>query len=165
MEDSSGVLPRLAGRPILVRIRASLGSHLAATSIPRRVILLDRAVLVQTGDFERILVHEIFHFAWVRMSNATRRSWETVLVAEFEVGHAGELGWSAEWRKSRLTDADRTARSAKWRRYVCESFCDSAAWMFSGVVAHEEFTAGMRARRARRRWFLRTFPATSNLPV
>ena len=77
-----GVLPPLSGRPIRVELRRSLGPHLAATHIPRRVILLDAGLLAQPGEFERILVHEIFHFAWVRLSNQTRRSWEGVLAAE-----------------------------------------------------------------------------------
>ena len=40
------MLPPLAGRPIRVELRASLGPHLAATHIPRRVILLDAGLLV-----------------------------------------------------------------------------------------------------------------------
>jgi hypothetical protein len=73
------MLPRLAGRAIRVEMRRSLGPHLASTSIPGRLILLDAEVLRSTGEFERILVHEIFHFVWTRCSNATRLSWEQVL--------------------------------------------------------------------------------------
>ena len=59
------MLPPLAGRSIRVELRASLGPHLAATHIPRRVILLDAGLLEaklgdQAGEFERILVNEIF---------------------------------------------------------------------------------------------------------
>ena len=83
---------------------ASLGPHLAATHIPRRRILLDAGLLrADPGEFERILVHEIFHFAWVRLSNQTRRSWEGVLAAELAARARGELGWSSEWRKNKLT--------------------------------------------------------------
>jgi hypothetical protein len=147
------LLPPLAGRPIRVEIRRSLGPHLAATSIPRRVILLDRELLSTRGEFERILIHEIFHFAWVRLSNADRRSWERLLAAEIRSRAAGELGWSAEWRKAKLTRSDVRSRSAKWRRYACESFCDSAAWLFGGLARHEEFTLTVSHRRARGRWF------------
>ena len=100
------MLPPLSGRPIRVEIRRSLGPHLAATHIPRRVILLDAGLLAQPGEFERILVHEIFHFAWVRLSNQTRRSWEDVLAAEFAARARGELGWSSEWRKDKLKRSD-----------------------------------------------------------
>ena len=100
------MLPPLAGRPIRVELRTSLGPHLAATHIPRRVILLDAGLLDERGEFERILVHEIFHFAWVRLSNKTRRSWEGVLAAELASRARGELGWSAEWRKDKLKRSD-----------------------------------------------------------
>ena len=56
------MLPRLVGGPIRVEIRRSLGSHLAGASIPRRVILLDAAVLARRGEFERILIHEVISF-------------------------------------------------------------------------------------------------------
>lgn len=159
------MLPRFDGAPIRVEIRASLGAHLAAASIPRRVILLDRAVLARRGELERILIHEIFHFTWVRMSNADRVSWEHVLGGELRANIRGELGWSAEWRKAKLIPRDGLTRSAKWRRYACESFCDSAAWLFAKVGRHEEFTLDAGARRARKAWFLRTFPATFAIPI
>lgn len=155
----------MAGRPIRVELRRSLGPHLAATSIPRRRILLDREVLLKPGEFERILVHEIFHFAWVRLANQKRRSWERLLASELRAGAAGELGWSAEWRKSNLAASDTARRSARWRRYACESFCDSAAWMFAGLRRHDEFTLHRASRRARRDWFQRTFPATCPIPI
>jgi hypothetical protein len=144
------MLPPLTGPPIRVELRKSLGPHHAATSIPRRLILLDRGVLSKKGDFERILIHEIFHFAWVRLSNETRRSWENLLASERE---PGELGWSAEWRKLKLNSSDAGQRSPKWKRYTRESFCDSAAWLFSGLPRHDEFTLASTARRARKAWF------------
>jgi hypothetical protein len=147
-------LPELTGRPIHVEIRPSLGPHLAATFIPARRIFLDAEVLIRRGEFERILIHEIFHFAWVRLSNPRRRSWETLLAGEAE---RGELGWSAESRKSRLRASDRTKRTPAWRSYVCESFCDSAAWLWSGLKRHDEFTLPASARRARRNWLEREF--------
>ena len=140
------MLPALEGRPVRVEMRKSLGPHHAATSIPRRLILLDRGVLDQRGDFERILIHEIFHFAWVRLSNEGRRDWEKVLAAEKS---SGELGWSAEWRKLRLTPSD--AR---------ESFCDSAAWLFSELKTHDEFTLPARDRRVRKDWFQKKFASS-----
>jgi hypothetical protein len=153
------VLPRLVGDPIRVEIQRSLGSHLAGASIPRRLILLDSAVLARPGEFERILIHELFHFAWVRLSNHQRFAWERVLADELQERVKGELGWSAEWRKEILTRADPRLRSPKWRRYACESFCDSAAWMFAGLRAHDEFTLFAASRRRRRHWFTEQFPA------
>ncbi len=141
------------GDPIRVEIRRSLGSHMAGASIPRRLILLDAAVLARRGEFERILIHELFHFAWVRLSNQKRRAWERVLAGELRDRVRGELGWSAEWRKETLTFADPRFRTPKWRRYACESFCDTAAWMFAALSAHDEFTLAAASRRLRRRWF------------
>jgi len=148
------MLPPLSGLPVRVELRDTLGPHLAATSIPRRLILLDREVLLKRGDFERILIHEIFHFVWVRLSNASRRDWENLLAAE---ASPGELGWSAEWRKLKLQSSDAKLRSPKWRRYARESFCDSAAWLFSELKIHDEFTLRVSSRRARKAWFQRNF--------
>jgi hypothetical protein len=159
-------LPPLSGQPIRVELRRSLGPHLAATSIPRRLILIDSQTLRGSGDFERILVHEIFHFAWPRLSNQTRWSWEDLLRSEFRARATGELGWSAEWRKEKLKGKlARTDRAQipslpstpAWRRYACESFCDTAAWLFSGLRDHDEFTLAQRFRRLRARWFHRRF--------
>jgi hypothetical protein len=147
------LLPPLSGNPIRVEIRATLGPHLAATHIPRRVILLDAGLLDEGGEFERILVHEIFHFAWVRLSNQKRWSWEGVLAAELAAGARGELGWSSEWRKNKLTRAAVRGRKPAWRRYVCESFCDTSAWLCAGLRRHDEYTLAAGCRRIRRRWF------------
>jgi hypothetical protein len=159
------VLPPLTGRPIRVQIRRSLGPHLASTDIPRRRILLDAEVLAHRGDFERILIHEIFHFAWVRLSNQTRWSWESVLKAELSRRRPGELGWSAEWRKQKLTRADVRRRTPAWRRYACESFCDTSAWLCAGLRKHDEFTLPGPLRQVRRRWFARSVLGLAPVPV
>ena len=159
------MFPKLVGDPIRVEIRRSLGSHLAGASIPRRLILLDAAVLARRGEFERILIHELFHFAWVRFSNQKRVAWEKLLAGELRNRAKGELGWSAEWRKEVLKRADPRLRTPKWRRYACESFCDSAAWMFAGLRAHDEFTLAAAFRRPRRRWFTEQFPASRPVSV
>ena len=148
------MLPNLLGPPIRVELRDTLGPHLAATSIPKRLILLDQEVLEKQGDFERILIHEIFHFAWVRLSNTSRRDWENLLASEKA---SGELGWSAEWRKLKLDASDARLRSPKWRRYARESFCDSAAFVYADLKTHDEFTLPARPRRARKSWFRRNF--------
>ena len=153
----------MTGQPIRVSLRRSLGPHLAATHIPERYILLDSEVLRNRGDFERILVHEIFHFVWVRLGNATRRSWEEVLASDWE--KSGELGFSAEWRKKKLERADVQSRTPAWRRYACESFCDSGAWLHAGLRRHEEFTLSAPFRRQRRAWFAQNFPATAAISI
>jgi hypothetical protein len=148
-------LPNLAGRSIEIRIRRSLGPHLAATFVRRRLILLDSEVLAERGDFERILVHELFHFVWIRLSNAVRRDWERTIERELRKRARGELGWSAERRKLTLAASDVRRRSKAWRLYACESFCDTAAWRFAGLNHHAEFTLARGFCRARRAWFQR----------
>jgi hypothetical protein len=153
IRESTARLPKLSGKPIAIRIRPSLGPHLASTFLRRRLILLDAEVLTQRGDFERILVHELFHFVWIRLSNATRRDWERTIARELEKQARGELGWSAERRKLKLAAGDRQRRSKAWRLYACESFCDTAAWRYAGLRTHSEFTLAAAFRRARRDWF------------
>jgi len=116
----------------------------------RRLVLLDSEVLEQRGDFERILVHEIFHFAWLRLGNKKRRAFEQLVSHEIKNGARGELGWSAESRRRKLTLRDRQNRTRRWREYCCESFCDTGAWLYSGVRKHDEFTLALRLRKARR---------------
>lgn len=112
-------------------------------------------MLARRGEFERILVHELFHFVWVRLSNSVRRDWEQTLAREFLNRAAGELGWSAERRKCKLTAGEVRRRSKRWRLYACESFCDTAAWRFAALGTHEEFTLAPAFRRIRRTWFAR----------
>lgn len=159
------MLPILSGRPIRVDVRPSLGAHIAASSIPGRRIYLASSVFARRGEFERILIHELFHFCWVRLSNARRRAWEQVLARECAARAKGELGWSAEWRKAALHRGDVLLRTPRWRRYACESFCDTAAWMYGGLRAHDEFTLASRARAARREWFAQCFPKGVTITV
>src|SRR4029077_6557643 len=93
---------------------------------------------------------------WLRLGNDRRRSYERLLAGEIRGEGHGELGWSAEWRKGKLARHDCTVRTRRWREYCCESFCDTAAWLYAGVARHEEFTLVKQARSARRAWFTRT---------
>jgi hypothetical protein len=117
--------------------------------------LRERKILFDcTGaEFPRIFVHEFFHFVWLRLGNRKRRSFEALLAAELEARARGELGWAAESRKRALTVADRPQRTRCWREYCCESFCDTAAWQYSGVTRHPEFTLSNRWRLRRSDWF------------
>jgi hypothetical protein len=125
----------------------------AGSFLRRRSIVLDSALRKRPRELRRILTHELFHFVWLRLGNPRRRAWEALLQREIAVGVRGELGWSAESLKTALTRADRMKRSRRWREYVCESFCDSAAWLFAAHGHHEEFTLPCSARRARRQRF------------
>ena len=122
----------------------------AATFLRQRLIVLDRELLISPSELKRIWIHELSHFVWWRASNQTRRSWERVLITE---GKRGELGWSAQWRKNRLTAGDREQRTKAWREYCCESFCDTAAWLAGSSATHPEATLSRRASEVRRKWF------------
>jgi hypothetical protein len=143
-------MPSFAGNPIRIQrapgLRDRRGPVHAGAFLRERRIAFD----CTRAEFPRIFVHELAHFIWLRLGNPLRRSWEAVLVAE---SRRGELGWSAEWRKAALTSADRSRRSRRWREYCCEAFCDTAAWLWSGVGDHPEFTLVARNRAARSRWF------------
>ncbi len=125
----------------------------AGSFLRKREILLDSALLASPPELTRILTHELYHFVWIRLGNPARRSYEDLVKAECRRSAPGELGWSAEWRKCALGVRDRTARSRRWREYVCESFCDTAAWLYSGGGRHAEFTLGAVDRKRRKAWF------------
>ena len=124
----------------------------AASFLNRRLIILDRALIGRPRELKRIWVHELFHFVWWRMGNPRRQTWERLILREVRAHASGELGWSAEWRKRALSPADYRGRNRRWREYCSESFCDSAAWLLSGIGAHGEFTLAREHRAARRRW-------------
>jgi hypothetical protein len=73
-----------------------------------------------------------------------------LLRVELARGARGELGESASLKKSLL-------EKALWRDYVCESFCDTAAWLYAGVKRHPQFTLARRWTERRRAWFELTF--------
>jgi hypothetical protein len=122
----------------------------AASFLNERRIVLDEELLRDGWELRRILVHELFHFAWRRLGNKQRADWYALLQAEREIRARGELGWSAEWRKNALSPQDVESKSRAWRQYVCESFCDTAAWYFG--KPHPEHTLARRHRERRRAW-------------
>ena len=132
----------------------------AGSFIRKRRIVVDRELERQPKELARILVHELFHFAWVRLGNPARHSYESLVRKEWEQRARGELGWSAESRKRALRNRLRSMRGAAsphWREYVCESFCDTAAWIYSGVRRHSEYTLATRHRDRRAEWFRTAF--------
>jgi hypothetical protein len=151
------LLPPIDGRPIRLEIRRGLtdrhGAVHAGAFIRERRIAFDAELAADPREFARIFVHEVFHFVWLRLGNPRRWSYEALLREEMRGRARGELGWSAEWRKRALSTQDAGRRTRRWREYVCESFCDTAAWMFAGVSAHREYTLASRFRERRRRWF------------
>ncbi|HKX00850.1 MAG TPA: hypothetical protein VJN43_24115 [Bryobacteraceae bacterium] len=148
----------MSGRPVRIEFRTTVpdgagGEAHAATFMRQRRMVIEAALMADPNEFARIFVHELFHFAWLRLGNARRRSYERLVAGEIRRGAKGELGWSAERRKKKLASRDRVQRTRKWREYCCESFCDTAAWLYAGIPPHEEFTLARPARDARRKWF------------
>lgn len=129
----------------------------AASFVQRRLIVLDKELLGNRRELKRIVIHELFHFAWIRLGNPRRREWELVLAGERRKAARGELGWSAEWRKRELTEADPRGRTRNWREYACESFCDTAAWLLAGARPHPEVTLAASHRLRRAAWFVELF--------
>jgi hypothetical protein len=125
-------------------------------------VLLDRDLLRDPAERRRIRLHEFFHFVWVRLGNPRRLAWEAFLAAEWKSRARGEAGWSAEWRKRLLSASDVARRSRTWREYCCESFCDTAAWVYGDNErggADSEVTLSPTRLRARAAWFRAHLPA------
>jgi hypothetical protein len=130
----------------------------AATFIRKREIVFDQELKRQPREFARILIHELFHFAWVRLGNPQRLSYAELLRQELKLRASGELGWSAEWRKKMLPrHAPHSSQGRQWPEYVCESFCDTAAWIYLGKGEHDEFTLAASHRQRRAEWFHNAF--------
>lgn len=171
-------LPAFEGKPVQVRFLAGLtgdGRRLysnqergtpvhAGTLIRKRVIVLDDELRGNRKELARILVHELFHFAWVRLSNQRRALYEQLIAREFSSRAPGELGWSAEWRKLALLQSDAPRKVRKWRDYLCESFCDTAAWLYAGNRNHCEFTLARAHRQRRAQWFHSTY-RSDGIPI
>jgi len=147
-----GRLPEVTGPPVRIErargLRDRHGPVHAGAFLRERRIALDCAA----AEFRRILTHELFHFVWWRAGNPARRSFERLLEREWRADARGELGWSAEWRKLALREGDLRRRTRRWREYCCESFCDTAAWLYGDAPWHKEWTLPRRFRPARRAW-------------
>jgi hypothetical protein len=149
-------LPELDGDPIDIRYEKGLldaagNPAQAETSIRHRVIVLDQELKSAGPERARVVVHELFHFVWVRLGNPARHEWEALMRAEFAGGAKGEAGWSSEWRKRELRPEDLEVRNRYWREYCCESFCDTASLIFTGL--DDETTLKSRWLRKRQAWF------------
>ena len=142
------------GSPIRLIWNAGLrdGPHRAVggAAIRRREIHLHPSLRGRPKERSRILTHELFHFAWARLGNPLRAAWKQLLHAELASNAKGELGWSSQWRKRELPN--------NFNNYACESFCDTAACVFSTCREHEEYTLAPRWRAKRHAWFLANLP-------
>jgi hypothetical protein len=164
-------LPEAAGKHIRVRFRPNLHTYRgrvisraagqaihAAADIRKRTIVLDSNLRAQPSELRRILIHELFHFAWASLGNTTRKSWAQLIEAEWSRRARGELGWSSEYRKRALRPIPPEERDPRtWREYLCESFCDTAAWLYGDAGSHDEFTLAPRFANARAAWFRESF--------
>ena len=133
----------------------------AGSEIRKRLMVLDSDLLREPEELTRIFLHELHHFVWVRLGNPARRAYEEMAKTQF--GARGELGWSAEMLKRNLTRADVDRRSRRWRDYVGESFCDTAAWYHMRKRRHDEWTLAASHRERRARWFSQYLPAVLSL--
>ena len=121
----------------------------AASFIRRREIIFEHELL-EKAALPLIVVHEVFHFVWVRLSNAARASFTALLAEEFRSNARGELGESAAVKKQ-------MACGTLTRDYVCESFCDSAAWLYAPEAKRGRTALARRWRDRRAAWFAATF--------
>jgi len=139
-------LPEIVGSPIYLEVlpelrayrgellsgeRATRGNAVHAASFLReRRIVVEDALLNNAASLRYILVHELFHFVWWRLGNPSRRSFDMLIRKEVRVGIRGELGESSGVAKSKLQAGDCEGSGPRWKNYVCESFCDTAAWFY-----------------------------------
>jgi hypothetical protein len=125
----------------------------AASYIRRHRIVLERDLLNDEPLLRLILTHELFHFLWPRLPNRLRQSYEALLTAERNRHARGELGESSQVSKNAFLANGSGPQSKAWRHYLCESFCDTAAWYFGGVKQHSHFCLAPCWIRKRAQWF------------
>lgn len=103
-------LPQIEGRPVRLEIRRQFadrrGPVHGGAFLRERRIAFDAETAADPEEFARVFIHELFHFAWLRLGNPRRWSYEAMLRAEMRNRARGELGWSAEWRKQALAARD-----------------------------------------------------------
>ena len=126
----------------------------AAAFVREQRIVLERALLSRPRELQLTLLHEMSHFVWVHLGNPKRSEFEAILRREIMGRAKSEIGESAEVQKIRLLSGGyNRPESSRWRDYICESFCDTAAWFYSGINNHPTFKLAERWRVFRRRWF------------
>lgn len=158
----------MTGNPIAVSTHPVLAAHrgrlllqesvrgqavYAAAFLRERKIILEAGLLSNAQCFQLILIHELFHFVWLRVANTARAEFNDLLLKEWSKRARGELGESSALKKERLREAVVTNGSRHWRDYVCESFCDTAAWLYGGTGDSALFTLGKGWMERRQAWF------------
>jgi hypothetical protein len=93
----------------------------AASFLTRREIVFDESLLHHAPEFLNIFAHEIYHFVWRKLANEDRISWDALLQMEKRPLHCG-LSSRVAFERHRERPS-----SKKWKHYLCEAFCDSAA--------------------------------------
>ncbi len=153
------------GDPIRIRYRADLRdtagnpAH-AATFIRSREIILDPESKKKPRQHRRILLHEYFHFVWVRLGNPRRAAWEALLKSEWETRARGEAGWSAEWRKKNLSAARCCRPHALLARILLRKLLRyRRVCIFAANPDRSEVTLSPTRLRARTAWFPKRFPS------
>jgi hypothetical protein len=158
-------LPDIDGSPIYLQFLPELTAHRGklftgepergravhpASFLRERRIVLEDTLIENPSLLRLLLTHEIFHFVWIRLSNESRRNFEQALLREQRSHVTGELGESSAVARELLRTGDEARRSLRWRGYVCESFCDTAAWAYGGMKRYRYFrlAAEWRTRRA-----------------
>ena len=84
----------------VAELRDRYGPVHAGTFLRERRIALN----CTRAELPRILVHELFHFGWVRLGNARRREYERLLEAEIRSRAKGE---GSSWALSSSGSAKR----------------------------------------------------------
>jgi hypothetical protein len=168
LRDTLLRLPELTGYPIRVRFESQLTAHrgkllrkqpergaavYGATFLRCREVVLDADLIRRPRLLQLILIHELLHFVWLRLGNKARRGFAELLVDEYAHRAKGELGESSAVKKSQLTHSDWVTNSKFWREYVCESFCDTGAWLYSNRNKDTPIKLGTRWKRRREMWF------------
>ncbi|MFZ0592841.1 MAG: hypothetical protein WAM39_20440 [Bryobacteraceae bacterium] len=118
-----------------------------------RRIVLEENLVSEARDLRLIFAHEIYHFAWRRLGNTRRAEYDSLLREELASSALGELGESSSVAKQEHVSQERPLGGNSWKQYVCESFCDTGAWLFSGVEEHRTFQLASRWRTKRALWF------------
>jgi hypothetical protein len=127
--------------------------------------VLEQQMVKTPRVLERIFVHEVFHFVWSRLNRSLRDSYADLVRAELARSVKGELGWSAESMKMNLAPEDVESGTRRWKDYLCESFCDTAGWLYGSAARYSEMTLDRKSRELRRKWFEQHLESRSALSV
>ena len=156
LDGLTGQAIQLEVLPILTAFRGRLLSEssqgravYAASFIRERRIVLETSLLDRPGLFSAILVHELFHFVWSRLGNTRRISFTQLLLEEQAGGARGGLGESSHVARSPTLPA----KASAWKNYVCECYCDTAAFLRTGIIVGTEQPLAKRWLLRRQRWF------------